>query len=383
MKYSRIVEAFFSSRWAILPEKFEAIKAVLKLRASGGHVSDEEIAAIVAGSKRPSPRTSGNVAVIPVYGVICYRGDMFTDASGMTSVMSLTRQFRQAVSDDSVKAIVFDVDSPGGTVDGVPELADEIFNARDSKKIVAVANTQSASAAYWLASSADELVITPSGDVGSIGVFTCHEDWSKFNENMGVKPTYIFAGKYKVEANPDEPLSDEARMHIQNDIDSFYGMFVNSVARNRGAKPADVRNGFGQGRTVTAKDAVAQGMADRVATLDQTLSRFGATGQITRMDNAAVQTPEIVASSMAAENDDAENEVGCNCRCAACMGDDCKNCSNSNCEDENCEGCPQQADQDSSSVAPQPEAAVISGHKKRQAQRRRRIEIEKSRYRKP
>jgi signal peptide peptidase SppA len=380
VKYSHIVEAFFASRWAILPEKFEAIKGVLKLRASGGRVSDEEIAAIVAGSKRPSPRTSGNVAVIPIHGVICYRGDMFSDASGLTSVMSLTKQFRQAIADDSVKAIVFDVDSPGGTVDGVPELADEIFNARGPKKIAAVANTQSASAAYWLATSADELIVTPSGDVGSVGVFTCHEDWSQFNTNLGVKPTYIFAGKYKVEANPDEPLSDEARMHIQADIDSFYGMFVNAVARNRGVKPADVRNGFGQGRTVTAKDAVAQGMADRVATLDQTLSRFGATGQITRMESS-VQTPGIIAGPVrAAENDDdAENEGGCDCKCPACEDDDCKNCSNPNCEDENCEGCPQQGDGDATVVAPTP-AAVVD-HKVRNAQRRRRLEIERMRYR--
>ncbi len=361
VKYSRIIEQFFSSRWAIVPEKFEAMKAVLHLRASGGQVSDQEIAAVVAASKRPSPRTSGNVAVIPIYGVICYRGDMFTDASGMTSVQSLTKQFRQAASDDTVKAIVFDVDSPGGSVDGIPELADEIFAARGTKKMVAVANTLCASAAYWLASSADELIATPSGDVGSIGVFMCHEDWSQFNQNLGVNPTYIFAGKYKTEGNPDQPLSDIALGHFQQSVDDTYDMFVNAVARNRGAKPADVRSGYGQGRVVGARDAVKQGLADKVATLDDTLGRFGASGQITRMA-VELQAPEIAASVQASDD-------GCECKCQYCLDSDCKNCSNVDCDDENCKGCPQQMDSDEGN------ASAVGNHKARLSLRRRRMQM--------
>jgi signal peptide peptidase SppA len=338
VKYSRILQAFLSSTWAILPQKYEAMKAVLKLRASGGQVSDEEIQAVVQAAKRPSPKTAGNVAVIPIYGVICYRGDMFTEASGMTSVQSLTKMFRQAINDDNIKAIIFDVDSPGGTVDGVQELADEIYNARGAKPIVAIANTMAASAAYWLASSAKEVIVTPSGEVGSIGVFMCHEDWSKFNESMGVKPTYISAGKYKTEGNPDEPLSDDARAHFQSDVDAIYGTFTSTVARNRNVKPAEARgDNFGQGRMIQAKDAVKQGMADRVATLDQTLSRFGASGQVRQMEASRIQTPEISAAA-------ASNENGCDCQCAACQADDCQNCTNTNCEDENCKGCPQQMD---------------------------------------
>lgn len=344
MKYSHVVKAFFSSNWAILPEKYEAIRAVIELRASGGHVSQQEIEAMRAAS-RPSPKTAGNVAVIPIYGTICYRASMFSDFSGGTSVQGLTKMFRQALADESIKAIVFDVDSPGGEVDGIQEFADEIFNARGQKKIVAVANTLSASAAYWIASSAEEMVVTPSGQVGSIGVFTVHTDLSQMNAAIGVSPTYVFAGKYKTEGNPDQPLSSDAQAAIQSTVDSYYNAFVNAVARNRGVSASDVRNGFGEGRVVVANDAKKLKMVDRIATFDQTLARFGASGQVRSMDSL-VEEAAITASSEKSAMDD------CECECAACEMDNHAECSNEDCRDPYCkeEGCPMQSKAKSKAV---------------------------------
>jgi signal peptide peptidase SppA len=204
-------------------------------------------------------------------------------------VQGLTKQFRAALADDTVKAIVFDVDSPGGDVDGIQELSDEIFNARGQKKIVAVANTMAASAAYWLASAADEFVVTPSGMVGSIGVFTTHNDVSEMDKMMGLKVTYISAGKFKTAANPDEPLSPEAEAAIQSVVDSFYDAFVSGVARNRGVAATDVKNGFGQARCVVAKDALKLHMVDKIATLDQTLARFGVSSQVKQISASSRQ----------------------------------------------------------------------------------------------
>lgn len=370
MKYSRIMNAFYSSNWAILPEKYEAMRALLELRAASGHVSDEEIQAVVAASKRPSPKTPGNVAVIPICGVICYRSSLMSEFSGGTSVQGLTKQFRSALADDTVKAIVFDVDSPGGDIDGIQELADEIYNARvaGQKKIVAVANTTAASAAYWLASAADELVVTPSGMVGSIGVFTTHNDRSEMDKMIGVKVTYISAGKFKTEANPDTPLSSEAQAAIQSTVDSFYSSFVNAVAQNRGVAATDVRNGFGQGRCVVAKDAVRLNMADKIATLDETLARFGVSGQIKQISAEAIPG-EIQAGAA----DD------CECDCGPCQGGNCPGCSNPDCEDSACKGCPQQmADNDEASAASSGAAAAAeSNHKARNKMRRLRMQIER------
>jgi len=169
--------------------------------------------------------------------------------------------------------VVLDVDSPGGAVNGVEELADEMLRARGQKPVVAVANTLAASAAYWIATAADEVVVTPSGEVGSIGVFAVHEDFSAALEAAGIRVSLVSAGKYKMEGNPYEPLGDEGRAALQERVDDYYGMFVGAVARGRGVAAKDVREGFGQGRLVGARQAVELGMADRVATLDETLDR--------------------------------------------------------------------------------------------------------------
>lgn len=258
--------------WAIIEEKHAAVMAVLERHEAKLYLTAEEIAAI-SKPGRPSS-ISGGIQVLPLFGTIAPRANMITDGSGGTSAETFTKNFRAALADPNVGAIVIDVDSPGGTVQGVDETANEVFKARGVKPVVAVANHLAASAAYWIATAAEELVVTPSGEVGSIGVFAAHDDYSKSNETIGVKRTYIKAGKYKTEANPDEPLNDEAMAAIQKRVDEYYGMFTKAVARNRGVSVDAVRNGYGEGRVVGAQEALRLGMVDRVATFDETIARL-------------------------------------------------------------------------------------------------------------
>jgi signal peptide peptidase SppA len=172
---------------------------------------------------------------------------------------------------EDCKAIVLDVDSPGGSVDGVPEFADEIYDARSKKPVIAVCNSMACSAAYWLASAASEVVCTPSGQCGSIGVYMMHLDESESLKQQGIKITVIKAGKYKAEGNSTEPLSDDARAAAQTSVDAFYSMFVRSVARNRGTSQTAVREGYGQGRSLMAAQAAGQDLVDRVGTFDDIL----------------------------------------------------------------------------------------------------------------
>jgi capsid assembly protease len=276
LKYERIMGAVTALPWAILPAKLAAIQAVLLLRAQGERLTEEEIQARVgAALARPAVVGGGaGLAVLPLVGTIVPRGGMFTEASGAVSVSQFAQQLRQALSDPDIGAIVIDVDSPGGQVGGVAELADELFAARGRKPIVAQVNHLAASAAYWLASAADQVVVSPSGEVGSIGVFAMHQDVSQALEREGVRVNLISAGRYKVEGNPFGPLTDEARQAMQGRVDEYYEMFVSAVARQRGAKRSDVRDGFGEGRVVGAAQAVRLGMADRVATLDETVARL-------------------------------------------------------------------------------------------------------------
>lgn len=294
MRYAHLIHAFSAEPWAILPEKLAAIGALLELRALGGSVSRADIDAIVAANPRPVQRTSGSVAVLPVFGTIAQRANLVMQASGGTSTELLTRDLRAALADDSISSIILNIDSPGGSVYGVEELADVIFSARGIKPIVAVANSLAASAAYWLGSQADEFVVTPSGEVGSIGVIAAHVDQSAANEQMGVRVSYVTAGKYKAENNPDEPLSEEGRGHLQTRVNDYYNAFVKAVARGRGVKPADVAGGMGEGRVVGAAEARRLGMVDRIETLDQTIARLQSGRGWTRGRAAAVESTEVI-----------------------------------------------------------------------------------------
>lgn len=273
--YPRIVRAMAETPWALRPETLAVLLDLVAFRAAGGTLTDTEIEErIGAGPATRRPAMAGTVAVIPLYGVIQPRASMMSRTSGGTSLREFTSALRAAAGSPQVGQILLDVDSPGGSVDLVPETAQEIRDARARKPVVAVANTDAASAAYWLAAQADELVVTPSGSVGSIGVFAAHEDRSRFEDTRGYTTTLISAGKYKVEGNPFEPLTQEARDAIQARVDDYYGMFVADVARGRATTVAAVREGFGEGRMVGARHAVKAGMADRVDTFDATLARM-------------------------------------------------------------------------------------------------------------
>lgn len=230
---------------------------------------------------------AGQVAVIPVIGTLTQRGDVINSET-TRSTADVAAQVEAAVAEPKVDAVVLEFDSPGGEVFGVPEAFQAIRAAAKQKPVVAVANSVAASAAYYLASAATEIWVTPSGQVGSVGVYALHVDISKFLESEGEKWTFISAGKYKVEGNPAEPLTEAARAAMQSDVDRYYQMFVADVARGRGVPVDAVRNGFGEGRMVGARAAVDQKMADSVGTLDQAVMRAA---QLAREGRAATAAP--------------------------------------------------------------------------------------------
>lgn len=275
-----LIREFHRTPWAILPETLASMQTVLTRWSSGVRLNDAEISAAIGDSSRQQPRSPGNVAVIPVFGIISQRAGMVSDLStgAGTSTESIGKQLRAAVDDSSISAIVLNVDSPGGSVHGVAEVADQIYAARAAKPVIASVNSLAASAAYWIASAAQEVVITPSGEAGSIGVYAAHQDQSAALESDGVRVTLISAGRYKVEGNPFEPLGDEARAAIQSSVDAHYSAFVGGVARYRGVRPDAVRNGYGEGRVLGAQQAVDAGLADRIGTFDEVISGLRRTG---------------------------------------------------------------------------------------------------------
>jgi signal peptide peptidase SppA len=265
-----VLAAVANAAWCIQPDKMGAILSFLLARNSGVIFTAEEVAARTGGDGSDPAEyfVQDGVAVIPVHGVISQRMPMMADVSGGggASTEQISMQFDSAMSDKQVKAIVFDIDSPGGTSGGVMELSSQIFQARGKKPIISVANGQMASAAYWIGSSADKIVAAPSAwSIGSVGVYALHSDYSRMMANEGITNTFIKAGKYKTEGNDLEPLTEEAKTDIQRMVDAVYGDFLADLTRNRGQVAA--RKSFGDGRTFTSKEAISERMVDEIGTL--------------------------------------------------------------------------------------------------------------------
>lgn len=283
MKRSILIAEFLSTPWALMPERLRAFAGVLGRWQKGEAAAESVLAGIEADKQARSAKRDNNqragggaIAVLPFYGVVTQRGSMVDDVSGTgsASTQRFAQALRDALADPAVGSILIDIDSPGGSVYGVSELAAEILQARGQKQIVAIANSLAASAAYWVGCAASEFYVTPGGEVGSIGVWQAHEDWSAAMEEAGVKTTLISAGKYKVEGNPYQPLDGDAQSFMQSRVDDYYAAFTKGVAKGRGVGIDQVRNGMGQGRVLGADAALAEKMVDGILTFDDVIRKM-------------------------------------------------------------------------------------------------------------
>jgi protease-4 len=204
------------------------------------------------------------ILVVPVHGVCArYLSAMETDCGGL-DLNDTEKTLREAQADPRVQGIVLHFNSPGGTVTGIPELASLIRTISETKPVIAFTDAQCCSAAYWLASACDSIVVTPTADVGSIGVYSALVDESAAWAQEGYKLELMKAGKHKAMGIPGLPLAPEDRALIQAEVDSIYAMFTADVVANRARNGATVAEDTMQGQTFMGGTAVAVGLADRV-----------------------------------------------------------------------------------------------------------------------
>jgi len=211
------------------------------------------------------------IALIEISGGLTYRAYSWWT----TSYLDIRDSFRAAIADERTTSVLFLIDSPGGEVAGLFDLVDEIYHARGTRPIIAVADEAAFSAAYAIASAADEVYLSRTAEVGSIGVIAIHTDQSGFDKNLGVKYTPIYAGDRKNDFNPHEPLKADARDVLQAHVDKLYDMLTAIIARNRSMSQSAViatQSGFYMG--AAALDA---GLADGV---------LSATAVITKMSSS-------------------------------------------------------------------------------------------------
>jgi len=249
------------------------------------------------------------LAVIPVHGVLSYRADELMEwFFGDTSYEAIRESFRAAVSDPAVKAIVLDVDSPGGEVSGCFDLVDEIYQARGTKPIYAVVNETAFSAAYAIASAAETVYLSRTAGAGSIGVITVHLDQSKFDEQQGAKYTVIHTGARKADFNSHTPLSPEAQAIAQSMVNDAYEIFVKTVARNRGMTSQAVRDT--EAGLYFGKKAVESGLADAVMPWTKALDTIKKNQQAVKGGTSMKSFLEKIQALFAEQSDRAAAESG-------------------------------------------------------------------------
>jgi len=273
--YDHVLGFALSHPWNLETGMLSLIAGVLARRIAGLEVDQAAIeAALVNRKNLPQPR-AGSVAIIPVYGVLAPRMNLMSDMSGGTTYDKLTGQLRAAVADKTVKTIVLDIDSPGGSVAGNAELATEVMKARAKKPVIAQIQFTGASAAYQIAAAATEIVAAPSAMIGSVGTYWMHRDLSEALKQLGVKETYLSAGEGKVDGNSSGPMSAEFEARMQATIDAAFGSFVSNVVKGRGqGMTAERVKKDWKAHVYIAPAALANGMIDSIATLDDTLARL-------------------------------------------------------------------------------------------------------------
>ncbi len=220
----------------------------------------------------PAATAPEGIAVIPIHGSLVKRSLGMEAASGLTSYGDIAAMLDAALADPQVSGILLDIDSPGGEASGSFELARRVREVAALKPVWAVANDAAYSAAYAIAASAQRLFVTETGGVGSIGVIALHVDQSVKDAKEGYHYTAITAGAHKNDYSPHEPLSDAAKTELQGEVDRLYAIFTEHVAAMRGLDLAAVR--VTEAGLFFGTNAVAQGLADGVQTLDATLSQF-------------------------------------------------------------------------------------------------------------
>lgn len=295
MLHARIAARAFNTPLMVEPTKAMAFLSGLgprilgrQVEISDGYAAHDSTAAtparasILAGNlterlqqhgDAPYPVVDG-IAVIEIAGVLIHRGGWIGQSSGQTSYEGIAAQIEAAARDPSVRAVALEIDSFGGEVAGVFDLADQIRALRRNKPVWAFVAEHAFSAGYALASQADRILLPRTGAVGSIGVVVMHADLSSQLDQDGVRVTLIHSGQHKVDGNPYEPLPEAVRDDIQREIDVLRFLFAETVAVGRAGRLSQEAALATEAATYRGMDAVAVGLADEVIDLARGFSGF-------------------------------------------------------------------------------------------------------------
>lgn len=274
-----LVELAASQPWAIPEADLRAILSIAArehdpdaFRQARGEAEPKAIQAetgpLLEGTRAVTVRNG--VGIVPIAGPIFRRANLFTELSGATSIDLLRQDLEVALRSRAVQAILLDVDSPGGQVNGTNELAEAIYQARGVKPMQAYVSARGTSAAYWIASATDRITADATAGLGSIGVVMGYVDTRKAQQARGVEEIEIVSRN--APNKRVDPATDEGRAKVQAMIDRLEAVFIDAVARNRGVTVQAVVERYGQGGVLIGDDAVNAGLADALGSFEGTLA---------------------------------------------------------------------------------------------------------------
>lgn len=302
--------------WAIVPAKLRELQEIYAVHLRGEKIDVDAVEArlgrTLANEQQEYRLEPGGVAVLAIEGVMAPKANLFMRISGGASTQMLVQQLSSMLADPRVRSVLLTVDSPGGSVLGVPALAEAVRELAAAKPTVAVSTGYMASAAYWVGSAANAVFIEGVTDhVGSIGVVATHS-----YEPRGPRiETEITAGRYKRIASPGKPLSAEGQAYLQQQVDHLYSVFVETIAQHRGVTPEQVLERMADGRVFIGQQAIDAGLVDGVATVDALVEQLATDPTRYARRRTAVFAPAATDSPLsegagAAHDDDSTTPKG-------------------------------------------------------------------------
>ena len=272
-RYSGLSSLLGGSAWAIRETKHRQLVSAFNNYLRAGPAGAEKLEQLRAVRETRAAEVgqiqdaAQGIAILTLHGAIVPRGDVMIEYCGAASPHNFADAVSQAMNDAAVSSIVLDIDSGGGAVAGIDVAYEAVRRASLVKPVTAVVNTMCCSAAYWIASAAREIVITPAGEAGSIGVIGTHVDESAALDDMGLKVTYVRSTPGKALGQPTEAMDGAVLDSWQSEVDQIHTLFIEAIALGRNRSAAEVRSTWATGEVWFGQGAVNAGLADRVGTL--------------------------------------------------------------------------------------------------------------------
>jgi len=303
MKFASALRTLIDGPIALEARTCERILSVLLPRGDFCVEAAHTVVSAVANRGRgtsPTYQIVNDVAIIGICGIIVPQESEDNDDWGLISCERIRSDLRAALSDDGVRQIVLSISSPGGSVIGLDETAAAICAARSVKPVTAFSLGMTCSAAYYLASQANEFCVSKDSINGSIGCYSAMYDYSKMYEKAGIKVDVIRCGEMKGAGTPGTPITDAMREELQRIIQIYYDQFIDAVCRGRNIPRAKAL-ALGDGRVYVGAATIAAGLADKVDTFDGVLARLAANANAKRSNSIPARAQESERQAVANE----------------------------------------------------------------------------------